>query len=192
MKKYRCLWCMSTTNHNRLYFLCVPCILLLNTGNWLWKAPKALARRGLGDPIPLRIGCNGDIAGLSVCTNKASPGRGQAQEAGMVQIGGWDVEKWRNRPKPAGGSDRQSGHHAEVPRGRIARRRRVDLYCSKWIFAGIICWWRTRTIRIPPGSVRKNTTCFPCSCLRRPALTESQARPMPEFLARTSKQARRP
>jgi RimJ/RimL family protein N-acetyltransferase len=38
MKKYRCLWCMSTTNHNILYFVHIPRIYFPNKGNCLWKA----------------------------------------------------------------------------------------------------------------------------------------------------------
>ena len=47
MKKYRSLWCMSTTNHNILYFVAIPSTSLLNTGILLWKAQITLARRGL-------------------------------------------------------------------------------------------------------------------------------------------------
>jgi hypothetical protein len=47
MKKYRCLWCVSTRNHNILYFVCIPRTILLNTGLSLWKAQKTLARRAL-------------------------------------------------------------------------------------------------------------------------------------------------
>jgi hypothetical protein len=50
MKKYRCLWCMSTRNHNILYFVCVPRIHLLNTATRLWKAQKPLVQRGLQPP----------------------------------------------------------------------------------------------------------------------------------------------
>ena len=46
MKKYLCLWCMSTKNHNLLCFVGFSGINLLNKGICLWKAPKALAERG--------------------------------------------------------------------------------------------------------------------------------------------------
>ena len=43
MKKYRCLWYVSTRNHNILYFVYIPRICLLNTATCLWKAHKTLA-----------------------------------------------------------------------------------------------------------------------------------------------------
>jgi len=43
MKKYRCLWYMSTRNHNILYFLYIPGIHFQNKGSCLWKAPETLA-----------------------------------------------------------------------------------------------------------------------------------------------------
>jgi hypothetical protein len=53
MKKYRSLWCMSTTNHNILYFPAIPGTFLLNTGISLWKAQFTLARRGLAEEFAL-------------------------------------------------------------------------------------------------------------------------------------------
>jgi hypothetical protein len=47
MKKYRSLWCMSTTNHNILYLADIPRTQLLNTAICLWKAQNSLAQRGL-------------------------------------------------------------------------------------------------------------------------------------------------
>jgi len=46
MKKYLCLLCLSTKNHNILCFLNISGINLLNKGICLWKAPKPLAGRG--------------------------------------------------------------------------------------------------------------------------------------------------
>jgi hypothetical protein len=48
MKKYRSLWCMSTTNHKILYLPHIPGILLLNSGICLWKAGNPLAARAFG------------------------------------------------------------------------------------------------------------------------------------------------
>jgi hypothetical protein len=45
MKTYRCLWWLSTTNHNILYFVGLPRIPLLNTGICLWKAQNTLSQR---------------------------------------------------------------------------------------------------------------------------------------------------
>jgi hypothetical protein len=47
MKKYRCLWYMSTTNHNILYFVAINGINFPNKGNYLWKAPKLPAEDGV-------------------------------------------------------------------------------------------------------------------------------------------------
>ena len=47
MKKYRCPWYMSTTNHNILYFGHISGINFPNKGDSLWKAPNSLARRGV-------------------------------------------------------------------------------------------------------------------------------------------------
>jgi hypothetical protein len=44
MKKYRSLWCMSTTNHKILYFPHIRGIFLLNSGLRLWKAGNPLVR----------------------------------------------------------------------------------------------------------------------------------------------------
>jgi hypothetical protein len=41
MKKYRCLWYMSTRNHNILYSEHIQGICLLNIGNSLWKAQNS-------------------------------------------------------------------------------------------------------------------------------------------------------
>jgi len=46
MKKYLSLWCMSTKNHNILYFVDISGINFLNKGICLWKAPKPLVGRG--------------------------------------------------------------------------------------------------------------------------------------------------
>jgi hypothetical protein len=58
MKKYRSLWCMSTTNHNILYLAHIPRTQLLNTAICLWKAQNSLALRGLCGFILLQTGCN--------------------------------------------------------------------------------------------------------------------------------------
>jgi hypothetical protein len=46
MKKYRSLWCMSTTNHNILYFACIRRTSMLNTAICLWKAQNGRNERG--------------------------------------------------------------------------------------------------------------------------------------------------
>jgi hypothetical protein len=53
MKKYRCLWGVSTTNHNILYFVVISGIPSLNTAFCLWKPGISLARRGFfARPLP--------------------------------------------------------------------------------------------------------------------------------------------
>ncbi len=47
MKKYRCPWCLSTGNHNILYFVDILGTCSLNTAICLWKASKALLGAGL-------------------------------------------------------------------------------------------------------------------------------------------------
>jgi hypothetical protein len=50
MKKYRCLWCMSTTNHYILYFVNISRTCPLNTVIYLWKACNSLAGSGFARP----------------------------------------------------------------------------------------------------------------------------------------------
>jgi len=79
MKKYRSLWGMSTTNHNILYFLCIPRISFANTGNRLWKARKPQKRRG---PTAFNFAQNTvhrRLAAVSGLIQKPSPRHGQAQ-----------------------------------------------------------------------------------------------------------------
>jgi hypothetical protein len=45
MKKYRCPWYVSTTNHNILYFVGISRTCSLNTAVCLWKAANGLAWR---------------------------------------------------------------------------------------------------------------------------------------------------
>ncbi len=52
MKKYRCLWWMSTPGHNILYFFVICRILLLNAGICLWKAPNSPSQRGFPGCFP--------------------------------------------------------------------------------------------------------------------------------------------
>ena len=96
MKKYRSLWCMSTTNHNILYFAVIPCTLFLNTGICLWKAQNSLARRGLrrdfasravqiGRP-PWVVFTQAYPPALSVLIPKPSPAGGCLQDAKQVQF----------------------------------------------------------------------------------------------------------
>jgi hypothetical protein len=63
MKKYRSLLCMSTINHNILYFLFISRIWFANSGNRLWKAQEPQARREPGWPVLLQIQCNPEGCG---------------------------------------------------------------------------------------------------------------------------------
>ncbi len=96
MKKYRSLWCMSTTNHNILYFAVIPGTFLLNTGICLWKAQISLVRRGLLSHFASKVvqaswlaapsPCQTALHAQSVSSQKPSPRRGRPQDAKQVQI----------------------------------------------------------------------------------------------------------
>jgi hypothetical protein len=47
MKKYRCPWYVSTTNHNILYFVSVSRTCSLNTAICLWKVANGLVWSGV-------------------------------------------------------------------------------------------------------------------------------------------------
>ena len=98
MKKYLCLWYMSTKNHNILYFVDVSSTYFANKGICLWKALKTLA--GHGFP-PVKSALNPvqtwECTTASPPKPKPSPCRGRVQDAEMVQMQGvavGDVEIW--------------------------------------------------------------------------------------------------
>jgi hypothetical protein len=62
MKKYRCPWCMSTKNHNILYFVCISSICPLNTAICLWKAQTSLSWRGFRGQNCPQIGANSSLS----------------------------------------------------------------------------------------------------------------------------------
>ncbi len=92
MKKYRSLWCMSTTNHNILYSAFIFGTRFLNTGICLWKPQNSLARRGLGlfDFAPIPVHPPVPLGG-SHPFHKASPDRRPEQGAETVQLRAWPV-----------------------------------------------------------------------------------------------------
>jgi hypothetical protein len=76
MKKYRCLLYKSTTNHNILYFLCIPGIPFLNTAICLWKAQNTQAKCGFRFPKLLQNQCRRACrAKRSANSSLASPAR---------------------------------------------------------------------------------------------------------------------
>jgi len=92
MKKYRSLWCMSTTNHNILYFAVIPGTSLLNTAICLWKAQNSLAWRGdhadfASRPVQIRPVCHA-LPNLkrSGLIPKPSPRGDSPQDAKQVQF----------------------------------------------------------------------------------------------------------
>jgi hypothetical protein len=89
MKKYLCLWCMSTKNHNILCFVYVPVIKFANKGICLWKASKALAGRGF--PF-VKIYPKNDAQSWNrnraTPKPKPSPCRGREQDAETVHFWG--------------------------------------------------------------------------------------------------------
>jgi hypothetical protein len=84
MKKYRSLWCMSTTNHNILYLVDIPCTSSLNSGNRLWKAQKRLALCGFPAQICPKTSAERASAALHPCF-KPIPGATPLQGAALVQ-----------------------------------------------------------------------------------------------------------
>jgi hypothetical protein len=86
MKKYRSLLCMSTTNHNILYFLFISRTSFANNGNRLWKAQNPQARRALGRPILPQILCSRGSVPVSGIFQKPSPRRRRAQGAESVHF----------------------------------------------------------------------------------------------------------
>ena|ERR1035437_3111183 len=126
MRKYLCLWCMSTKNHNILCFVYVPRIKLLNKGICLWKAPKALAGRGFrpAKNCPKSGAASGN-RNRTTPKPKPSPCRGWGQDAETVHFDGvavGDVEIWADT--------RGRGQQGLVTTG---------IHCSKCGLAGIIC-----------------------------------------------------
>jgi hypothetical protein len=111
MRKYLCLWCMSTKNHNILCFVYVPGIKLLNKGIYLWKAPKALARRGFPPAkICPKTGASSGNRNRTIPKPKPSPRRCWGQDAETVHFRGMAVrvvEIWGGymRKKSAGTSN---------------------------------------------------------------------------------------
>ncbi len=102
MKKYRCLWYKSTTNHNILYFVHIPGISFLNKGKCLWKAQTPLAGRGVMRAALTRIGATGGWRLFAAPMHKPSLRQGRGQGAETVQFGGKSVEMWTNLPSTAG------------------------------------------------------------------------------------------
>jgi hypothetical protein len=94
MKKYRSLWCVSTTNHNILYFFCNHCINLVNTANRLWKAWMRQELRGVGrSKMPEFHAIASPRPTLALLTSVAlGKGGGKAQE--RCSLGANCVEKW--------------------------------------------------------------------------------------------------
>jgi hypothetical protein len=138
---------MSTTNHNILYFFCNHCIHIVNTGNRLWKAWMRQEWRGVGGANFPEFGAifprfrviERTTAHFGVI-DKRSPRGGRGQGAGTVQFG----------CKLCGEVDKRvqsSGRLAWC----VCRNRCGDFQPLNRDWDGIICWWRTRTIRIPPG-----------------------------------------
>jgi hypothetical protein len=58
MKKYRSLWCVSTINHNILYFIVISRTSPLNTVNRLWKVAGGLVSCGFCQSGCTKIGEN--------------------------------------------------------------------------------------------------------------------------------------
>ncbi len=95
MKTYRSLLCLSTKNHNILYFLKISGINFPNTAICLWKARKPQAGSGFGRPNLPQFRCRPLALRPRCPKSKASPRRERGQEEETVRIGGGFVEMWR-------------------------------------------------------------------------------------------------
>jgi len=135
MKKYRCLWCVSTTNHNILYFLIIFSIRLFNTGIRLWKAQKSLARCGL-----LRVCLTPKIratpcwrAGFAPL-HKPSPGGGREQGLETVQNGVQLCERWG--PDRSAPPERR-GHVPAPPPTPFRKLSRINAMDARCAFGAV-------------------------------------------------------
>ena len=95
MKKYRCPWCLSTGNHNILYFVDISGTCSLNTAICLWKASKALLGAALRGLICPKTGANPKAtdgpARFPYHRLSVAPCLDPAQDAGVVQLAGRTV-----------------------------------------------------------------------------------------------------
>lgn len=103
MKKYLCLLCLSTKNHNLLCFIGFSGIKLLNKGICLWKAPKTLVGRG----FPIVKICTNFGATPRACygttvqtTSLVLAGAGDKTQK-RCRLGVWLCELWRFSAIPA-------------------------------------------------------------------------------------------
>src|SRR5208282_4526573 len=101
MKKYRCLWCKSTANHNIWYFLRTSSTSLKNPTPTrktrpilLWKAQTALPDAVRSGPKLPKIQCIRDSIRDASQSNKPMPHKVSEQEAKQVQISRWLWELW--------------------------------------------------------------------------------------------------
>jgi hypothetical protein len=106
MKTYRSLLCLSTKNHNILYFLNIPGTNFPNKGICLWKASKLQAGRGFGPPNLPQSRCNPPGgSGRLALRFKPSPWRNREQGTETVQFGIETCADVDNR-----GRERDVGH----------------------------------------------------------------------------------
>jgi hypothetical protein len=119
MKKYRSLWCMSTTNHNILYLACIPRTCLLNTAICLWKAQDSRSQCGLCGLVLLQTGCTrGAGRPCSGPMQKPSPRHTGKQGSKTVQSGRIPVRTVDNRACSLDDSE-----DSEIPRPAARRER---------------------------------------------------------------------
>jgi len=97
MKKYRCLWCKSTTNHYILYFVHTFVIHFINKGNSLWKARNRLVRRRFRERLCLQTRATSALGLPADPFPKPSPRRARVQGAETVQSSRKRCELWTNR-----------------------------------------------------------------------------------------------
>jgi len=91
MKKYRCPWYVSTTNHNILYFVGISRTCSLNTAICLWKVANGPVWRGVARSVLRWNRGKPDRkpgpAPIPVPPSKRSPSPALSQGAELVQNG---------------------------------------------------------------------------------------------------------
>ena len=96
MKKYRCLWCLSTKNHNILYFVYIAASTFQTKGICLWKARKRLAGRGFRLRNLPKIRCKPRGLAIRTCFDPSLVLSGTGNKGRKwCNLGGNLCELWR-------------------------------------------------------------------------------------------------
>ena len=102
MKKYRCLWGMSTANHNILYSLVICGTSSLNTADLPVESSNGLAECGVSSGVMPQKRCRRGFRALGFLKNKRIPAEGAGQGSETVEIGVFVVRNPANSGSPSG------------------------------------------------------------------------------------------